>query len=241
VSSSSAAVPYGDETVVAEPAWVWVLVFAGFPAAGAGVGWLLAAFAGRLADVPFVPFDFALRWVEDAPQPAAAITAAGAGAALGLVFAVLGWEERLTVAVSLEGVTLRRGRSSRTVPRGDVAGAFVDGKEVVLLTRGGGEAARERSDLDAEALRAAFTGHGYAWHPGGDPHAADYARWVPGLPGLPPAADALLKARAKAVEKSDKDDAASLRAELAKLGVVVRDENKRQLYRLSGDPGATPH
>lgn len=52
------------------------------------------------------------------------------------------------------------------------------------------------------------------------------------MPGLPDGADALLKARAAALTKGDKDDATELRAELARLGVVVRDEKKRQFFRL---------
>jgi len=241
VSMSSAAVPHRDETVVAEPAWAWALVFAGFPAIGAGLGWGAVAAAGWVADLPFAPFGFLFEWLDDAPQPATAVAGAALGALVGLVFAVIGWEERLTVTVSREGVTLRRGRSSRTIPRSDVAGAFVDGKLLVLVDRAGAEPARETSDLSADALRDAFEQQGYRWHADGDPYAADFGRWVPGMPGLPPAADALLQARGKALEKKDKDDVAALRGELAKHGVVVRDEGKRQFWRLArradGSPG----
>jgi len=238
---SPAAVPHRDEAVVAEPAWAWTLVFAGFPAIGAGIGWGAVAAAGWVADLPFAPLGFLFEWLDDAPQPGTAVAGATLGALVGLVFAVIGWEERLTVTVSREGVTLRRGRSSRTVPRGDVAGAFLDGKLLVLVDRAGAEHARETSDLPADALRAAFEQAGYRWHADGDPHAADFGRWVPGMPGLPPAADALLQAREKALERNDKDDVAALRAELAKHGVVVRDEGKRQFWRLTrrreGPPG----
>ena len=50
-------------------------------------------------------------------------------------------------------------------------------------------------------------------------------------PTLPVGADALLKARARALDKGDSGDAAELRSELARLGVVVRDEKKRQFVR----------
>jgi hypothetical protein len=216
-AAESHVTPAGDETVVAEPAWAWALVFAGLPALGAGAGWLLTALAGRIADVPFAPLGFVFEWVDGAPQPATAVVGAAIGATAGLVLAVVGWEERLTVRVSREGVTLRRGRSSRVVPRADVDGAFVTGKQLVLLGRGGTEPARETSDLSAAALRAAFERQGYRWH-ADDPHAAEFARWVPDLPGLPPAADALLE-------------------ELARIGVVVRDEGRRQFWRLARPPG----
>jgi hypothetical protein len=38
----------------------------------------------------------------------------------------------------------------------------------------------------------------------------------------------------KALDKGDHDDAAGLRAELARLGVVVRDQKERQYWRRSG-------
>ena len=50
-------------------------------------------------------------------------------------------------------------------------------------------------------------------------------------PDLPQAADAFLRARARALRDDKKDDAAELRDELAKLGVVVRDEKKKQYWR----------
>ena len=237
-SVSPAAVPHGETNVVAEPAWAWALVFTGFPLLGAGAGWLLAQGAAWLADRPIVPFGFVFRAVDGAPQPATTVVACIVGAVAGLLLAVTGWEERLTVVVSQEGVTLRRGRSSPTVVRRDVAGAFVDGKELVLLDRAGGEAARESSDLSTDALRAALAGHGYRWYAGGDPYAAEFARWVEGMPDLPPAADALLRARQRALEKKDKGELAALRRELARHGVVVRDEDRRQFTRVV--PGQRP-
>ena len=230
-SASSAAVPHGERTVVAEPVWAWVLVFTGLPLLGAGAGWLVLAGAEWIADLPFLPFDFVFRALDGAPQPASTVVACMVGGFAGLLLAITGWEERLTVVVSQEGVTLRRGRSSRTVARGDVAGAFADGKQLVLLARDGGEAAREQSDLPPGALRDALAGRGYRWYPDGDPHAGEFARWVEGMPGLPPAAEPLLRARQRALEKNDRGELADLRRELARHGVVVRDEGKRQFTR----------
>ncbi|MFJ7078113.1 hypothetical protein [Streptomyces sp. NPDC098781] len=53
------------------------------------------------------------------------------------------------------------------------------------------------------------------------------------LPGLPEGADALMRARAAARERDGgADDSRELRGELLKLGVVVRDEGKRQYWRV---------
>jgi cysteinyl-tRNA synthetase len=69
---------------------------------------------------------------------------------------------------------------------------------------------------------------------GAVPRARHFRRWVADMPELPVDADALLRAREKALDKGDDDDAAELRAQLAKLGVVVRDQKERQYWRRSG-------
>ncbi len=48
------------------------------------------------------------------------------------------------------------------------------------------------------------------------------------------AMNALFEAREKALREDDKDEADDLRRELSKLGVTVRDEGKRQYWRLHG-------
>jgi hypothetical protein len=54
---------------------------------------------------------------------------------------------------------------------------------------------------------------------------------VEDLPELPTGANAILRARARALERGDTEDAAQLRRELGKLGIVVREEAKRQSWR----------
>ncbi|MEJ3750739.1 hypothetical protein WEI85_46725 [Actinomycetes bacterium KLBMP 9797] len=221
-----------NETVVSEPRWVWPLIWISFPVLGAGVGWLLTLAAGWVADLPAAPFQGVFEAVDGMAEPYATAVALGVGLLAGLALAYLGAREVLTVTVSGAEVTLARGDgSTRSVTRTAVAVAYLDGKQLVLLGRAGEELAREKSDLDGSGLREALREYGYPWHDGGDPYRDEYRRWVPDTPDLPPGADALLKARAKALEKGDGDDAADLRAELGKLGVVVRDEKKRQYWR----------
>jgi hypothetical protein len=59
---------------------------------------------------------------------------------------------------------------------------------------------------------------------------------VPDLPGLPAGADPLLKARQRALAQSHGEEARELRSELARLGVMVRDEEQRQHVRRSDPP-----
>ena len=61
--------------------------------------------------------------------------------------------------------------------------------------------------------------------------------WNASAIGLPAGADALLAIRAKAFTDSKRTaDAADLRAELIKLGVVVRDQGGKQYWRLASRP-----
>ena len=226
-----------SETVVSEPVWARALTWTVLPLVGAGAGWLLKSVAGWVASLPWAPLQgpFVLvdRLVASFGEPQATIGALALGAVAGLVLSFIAAEERLTVTVSHDRATTTRGESSREIGRASVGAVFLDGKHLVLLGRTGEELAREASDLDADRLQAAFLTHGYPWLSGGDPYGNEYRLWVEDTPDLPAGADALLKARARALAKGadGKDDAAELHAELAKLGIVVRDEKKRQYWR----------
>jgi hypothetical protein len=107
----------------------------------------------------------------------------------------------------------------------------VDGKQLVLLGHATQELAREGGDLpDAPRLQAAFQARGFPWLPA-DPHQGEYRRWVEDLPELPAGADAIFRARARALDRGDEEDAAQLRQELGRLGIVVHEQGKRQFWR----------
>lgn len=216
---------------MADPAWVPPLLWLGFPVLGAGLGLVLKAISEWVASLRWAPLQGPFELVASVREPYAWIGAVLIGGVAGLAFAYLAARESLAVTVSESGVAFNRGGTVRTVPRVGVSAVFLDGKQLVLHGPVTEELAREKSDLPARGLRDAFVAHGYPWQEDGDPHRAEFRRWVPDIPDLPVGADALLKARAKAVTKGDGEDAAELRAELARLGVVVRDEKKRQFVR----------
>ncbi|MFY1690368.1 YqeB family protein [Plantactinospora sp. WMMB782] len=223
----------GGSTVVAEPAWLVAVVWVLCPVLGAGLLWLVQACAGWVASLRWIPMRGPFMLIDEVAdaEPWASLGALFLGALGGLLVAAIAAAERLTVTVAGDAVTLLRDGTARRVDRAEIAGAFRDGKRLVLLGPGGGEVARESSDLPADRLRAAFEAYGYRWHADGDPYAADFRRWTDGGPGLPPGANSLLKARQRALDKDDRADLAELRAELSRLGVVVRDEGKRQYWR----------
>lgn len=236
-----------SETVVSERVLVRVLMWTGLPLLGAGAGWLLKSVAGWVASLPWAPlqgpFELADQLIASFGEPQATIGALAVGAVAGLVLAFIAEQESLTVAVSHDRVTTKRGDTSRKIGRASVNAVFLDGKQLVLLGRSGEELAREASDLDAGRLRDAFQAHGFPWLAGGDPYKGEYRLWVEDTPDLPAGANALLRARARVLGKGDDEAAelvAELRAELARLGIVVREEKKRQYWRRTEQPPAAP-
>jgi hypothetical protein len=238
--NSAGAAPASGQTVVAEPRWQRVLVWIGFPLLGLPAGWLLKSVAGWVASLPWVPFQGPFKLVASIPEPRATIGALAIGGLAGLVLATVAALDRLTVTVADDQVTFTRGGIGRAVKRPLVSAMFLDGKQLVLLGPATEELARETSDLAPNRLRDAFVAHGFAWQADGDPYMDQYQRWVDDLPGLPASANALFKARARALDKGDGDEVAQLRADLARLGVVIRDEDKRQYWRRSGRSPAAP-
>ncbi|MCX4386441.1 hypothetical protein OG777_05800 [Micromonospora peucetia] len=223
---------YGTPTVVDGGTAELAVLWGGFPVLGAGVGWLLAEGAGWIAELPWAPAQGLFELVDGLPEAQASIGGVAVGMLGGLVIAAIGTAERLTVTVDTERARLRRSGSTREVRRRQVRAVFHDGKHLVLLGTDDDEVAREKSDLSAERLAAAFRGQGWPWTDT-DPHRDAYRRWVPDLPGLPTGADALLRARQRALEKDKDGEARELRDELARTGVVVRDDRKRQYWRLT--------
>ncbi|WP_116948666.1 YqeB family protein [Jiangella endophytica] len=221
----------GGETVVGRPGWEAVLARVGFPVLGVLVGLGVGPLADWAVDTSWIPGFGPIRFIAELPQPGGTIATVAAGLVLGVLLALTAEGEVLRVGVGSSAVTLTRDGKTRTIARGDVTAVFADGKELVLISRAGLELAREKSDLAPARLAAAFGEQGYPWRPDGDPHRDQYRRWVPDEPELPAGANAVLKARAVALEKGEQTDLAELREELGKLGVVVRDQDKRQYWR----------
>lgn len=218
---------------VAHAWWARTLGWIAATAAGAAVALLLRIGVEWVAGLSWVPLPGPLRLVAAMPQPQATIGAAAVGALVGLALAWFADQESLSVTVSPTEVTLVRPGAHQVVDRTAVATAFRDGDRLVLLGRTGAELAREPVHHRPARLAAAFAAHGIGWSDR-DPYADAYRRWVPGATELSAGEHALLFARERALKAGDADDVAELRSELARLGVVVRDDKKRQYWRRVG-------
>ncbi|NMO57893.1 hypothetical protein HH310_42865 [Actinoplanes sp. TBRC 11911] len=211
-------------TTIPTPWWLRMLVWLCLPAIGAA---LLLLLLGVFVWLPLPgPFDV----VRDLPDDVATVVSIAAGAVLGLIFAGLVDRESLTVRFTMTDVVLTRPGTRRILPRGEVAVAFRDRDQLILLGRTGRELAHEPCHLAKQKLQSAFASYGIAWSDQ-DPYLEAYRRWVPDLPDLPPSANAVFIARQKALESGDEGDKRELREELGRLGLVVRDQRKRQYWR----------
>ncbi|MEU7154976.1 YqeB family protein [Streptomyces chrestomyceticus] len=222
-----------DRTAVGPTTGERAVLWAGFPALGAVASWLVSRAAGWVASLPWAPMQGPFKLIASAPEPLLSIASVAVGALLGLAVAFFAEREYVTADIGPDQAALTVDGVTRTVPRAATAAVFRDGKNLVLLGHDTAELVRMRGDFDADRFAAAFARHGYPWHPDGDPYAADFRRWVAAQPDLSGAAHALFKARAHALKKDEKKDAEQLREELARLGVVVRDDkDKAQHWRL---------
>ncbi|WP_216214454.1 YqeB family protein [Amycolatopsis aidingensis] len=224
-------------TVLAEPPWLHALYFLGFPALGAGAGWLLRQLADWALGLAWIPFQGPLELIDSIPEPHLTIGVLAVGALAGLALGFVAQHESLTVTLSPDRVVLDREDTKREFDRAQISAVFREGDRLVLLGRQGKELANNPSGVSTARYAAAFREHGYPWTDG-DPHAEEFRRWVPDQPELPTGANALFTARERALREDKSDDVKELRAELAKLGVVVKDgKGKRQYWRLTGpDP-----
>ncbi|WP_432903784.1 YqeB family protein [Micromonospora matsumotoense] len=220
----------GAPTTVGGDVGELVVMWVGFPLLGAAVGGLLPLVADWVAGLPWAPVQGWFELVAGLPYRRALAGGVALGVLAGLFVAFVGTQERLIVTVDRAGARLRRDGVDRDLARRTVTAVFADRKELVLLDPAGAELARERSDLSPRRLRDAFREHGWPWQDA-DPHRDAFRRWVAGLPDLPPGADPLLRVRQQAVEADRQREARELRGELARLGVVVRDEGSRQYWR----------
>ncbi len=108
---------------------------------------------------------------------------------------------------------------------------FLDGNRFVVL--GADSAQRIRTEFERASERQVRNGarrHGYPWFDT-DPHADLFRPWEPGHDNLQPAAHALLKMRATALEQESWKHVEELDHELLKLGYVARETKTAQYWR----------
>lgn len=199
------------------------------------IGLLIGYFFHQLAkwalSLPWIPLEGPLRLVASFHGSPVKFITALLGLIAGIWFAHSIIKLLLTVHITDDSVELLKGKHVQTINSEDIALVFIDHKRLVLLGTDGYELAREEIDEKPKIIEQAFKKHYYIWSAEGDPFKDKFRRWVPESPDLSPSAHAILKARQKALKKEETDDIEDFRLELAKIGIVVREEGTRQYWR----------
>ncbi|GGG16922.1 hypothetical protein GCM10007304_33860 [Rhodococcoides trifolii] len=200
---------------------------------------LLAAAVG--AAVPFVghwvltlqwtpPFYGPLELIDSWTRWVAVSVLAGVGLLAGGAFGVYALLEQVVVTMSDSMIRFEDDNRETSVPHEEVSAIFLDGKQLVVLGQDSTQVIRTAVEAKTDEIRDGARRHHYPWFDS-DPHAELFRRWAPGTPDLPPAANALLKVRADALEKKSRADIEEFRVEVEKLGFVVREVKKAQYWR----------
>ncbi|MEU5994281.1 hypothetical protein ABZ806_35370 [Spirillospora sp. NPDC047418] len=221
-------------TTLARSVWAQGALCAAAAVLLGGVGWLLDLLAHWLVTLDRAPMQGPAELLVSVPEPWLAIGLISLGALAGTALILFDSLEQVSVTVSGERVVLKRAGHFQKIAREQIGHVFREKDRLVVLGPKGEEVAREKCDLGARRLAAAFTEYGYAWVDG-DPYEDEFRIWAPRTPELPDLANALLAARADAMKSSDSGDSAKeLRRELARIGIVVRDKGKQQYWRGPG-------
>jgi hypothetical protein len=228
--------PARRQTVIGHSAADKAVLYGGLPLVGLLLGYFLPRIADWAVDLPWVPLQGPLKLIARWDSWWVVLLLTLVGLVLGVLLAAAALEDTLKVTVTDTEVEFQKNKVTRAVPREKIRVAFLDGQDIVLHDTDSRELARERHDQlksEARQIPVAFQAHGYPWAADGDPYRDAFRRWVEDDPDLPPAVNAVLRARSKAFEQGDKGkaDLRELRDEISKLGYVVRDEDKKQYWR----------
>ncbi|WP_424161188.1 YqeB family protein [Bacillus amyloliquefaciens] len=214
------------------------LVFLVPPLLGLVIGWFLPVIAKWAVSLDWLPFQGPLGIIASFHGWKAAAAIAVIGLFGGIWLTRAAFKESLVAVVTDREVSLTINNEESVFSKDSISGVFTDQKQLVLLGAEGQELFREKLEPAVEKAADAFRGHGYVWLGTEDPFKDEYKRWVPDMPDLEPGANALLKAREKALKQDEKADAKELKAEISKLGITVRDQGSRQYWRIYKTPSA---
>ncbi|QVY61862.1 YqeB family protein [Cytobacillus gottheilii] len=203
------------------------------PVIGALVGWFIPVIADWTARIPIMPFGAVLDWVASLEGRWVSAAAALLGILAGIIFIVYVFNETLKINVTDAKVKLCIHKVVKQIDRDMISAIYMDGKDLVILSHKGKEIFREQSESKKEWVSKVFRQHLYPWKDH-DPFASRYQRWVANHPQFPQDVNALLSARERAMQEEEAEEAKVLRKDLAELGVVIHDENKRQYVRMIG-------
>lgn len=161
-----------------------------------------------------------------------AIILAIIGACLGLFLAFLCIEEILRANISDQEIVIYKDDHTYAISKDEIQHVFLDEKELVIVDLNGQELLRETHHHKEKIVEDAFVFHRYPWEQG-DPYEKEFQLWTAKTKEVSNAVHALMKAREKALEDKNDEEARELRKGLADLNIVVRTRGTKQYWRFA--------
>ncbi|MEU6768486.1 hypothetical protein ABZ916_39010 [Streptomyces sp. NPDC046853] len=217
-------------TVLGYPRRDLLTIVIGMPLLSLLLGLALPPLARWLSKSPVLPWRDPIEFAGSLDKPWQTAIAVGLGLVAGLLIAVTEMAETLKLKLTNQELAVEQHERTRTIERARVSAVFLDGKNLVVLDETSRQFTRGVHEAAAPVLAEAFRSHGYPWRDS-DPHASLFSRWIPGAPGLPAEAHAVLAARKVALKSKAGEDVRDLGETMQGLGYVVRDEGKDQYWR----------
>jgi len=202
------------------------------PIIGALIGWFIPTVSGWAGKLPFIPFGQVLEWISIQEGILVSVIGLVGGIIVGIIFTQYAFSEALMISITDDEVTLEIHEKVTTLGKSQLSAVFLEKKDLIFLGLKGEEMFRGEHETKPALIADGFLYHSFPWKEV-DPYANEYARWVPEFPSLTTHENALLSARERALKDDDKEEAVSLRTDLAKLGIVIHDESKKQYIRIT--------
>jgi hypothetical protein len=201
---------------------------------GGLIGWFIPVIADWLLNLPVLPWEKLIEFIASLNSLWVSIIATIIGIIVGILLTLTIFEESLEVTITYENLQLKLGDKVDTLDKKDISTIYIENKQLIILGKNSNELYREVFETKIDTVQETFRTYQYPWKEK-DPFEKEYQRWVLGHPDFPEKVNALLYAREHALKEDEKEDAKYLREDLAKLGVVIRDERNGQYVRLVKD------
>ncbi|AIK39330.1 putative yqeB [Bacillus pseudomycoides] len=201
---------------------------------GGLVGWFIPVIANWILKLPVVPMEKLFLFITSFNSLWVSIVASIIGIIIGMLLTLTIFDESLEVTISYTSLQLKLGDTVNTLEKSSISTIYMEDKQFIILGKNGNELYRAVIETKKGTVREALHNYHYPWEEK-DPFHIEYQRWALGHPDFPEKINALLHARELALKEKKADTAKYLREDLAKLGVVIRDEKNGQYVRLIKD------
>ena len=199
---------------------------------GGVFGWFIPVIVDGLLKLPVVPWEGVIEFIASLNSLWISIVATIIGIIVGILLTLIIFNESLEITITFENLRLKINDKVETIDKKNISAIYMENNQLVILGESSNQLYREVFDTKKETAREAFNHYHYPWYEK-DPYESLYQRWVLGHPDFPEKINALLYAREHTLKEGKKADAKYLQMELAKLGVVIRDDNNGQYVRLA--------